>query len=157
MGGNGYRESVTAGALRVIAPLHFRVRQRKALGFLAALLLLFNAAVPYWHAAQKIQAWASAYADPEFRHEAQPYAELECHRLDGAAPDRRDSDRPPSKKQTCPLCKALLLFSPGAAPPALAFIPCAACAIAAVVPPQADLTAIAYAGEQARPRAPPLA
>ena len=87
--------------------------KRKALGFLATLLLLFNAAVPYWHAAQKVQAWASAYADPEARHEAQTYAELECHHLDGAAPEQRGSDQPPSKTQTCPLCKALAALFAG--------------------------------------------
>ncbi len=147
-----------ACVLHVMGLLHFSIRQTKALGFLATLLLLFNAAVPYWHAAQKVQAWASAYADPEARHEAQTYAELECHHLDGAAPEQRGSDQPPSKTQTCPLCKALLLFSPGAAPPAVAFLPRTAPAIAAAaIPPLAELMAAAHAGEQARPRAPPLA
>jgi hypothetical protein len=42
----------------------------KALGIIFAALLLLNAAAPYWHAAQKLQAWTSAYAGPEARHES---------------------------------------------------------------------------------------
>jgi len=132
-------------------------RQRKALSFLAAALLLLSAAVPYWHAAQKLQAWTSAYADPEARHQSPPSVALECHQTDSATPEQQDGDQAPANKQPCPLCQALQLFSPGTAPPAIAFIPCAPLSVAASLPRPAEPMVRSHHAGQAQPRAPPLA
>jgi hypothetical protein len=156
MGGNGYRQSKGARTLRAAISLRLLVRHQKALSFILAALLLLIAAVPYWHAAQKVQAWTSAYADPEARHEAVPSAALECHQ-DSAAPERKDGNQAPASKQPCPLCLALQLFSAGTAPPVIAFIPSAPHAVAALFPRPAEYKAAGYTGGQAQPRAPPLA
>jgi hypothetical protein len=154
---NGYRRGGRVSALRAAALLYILTRQRKALGFLAALLLLLNAAVPYWHAAQKIQAWTSAYADPEARHEAPLSLAFECHQENVAAPEQQDGKQAPASKLPCPLCQALQLFSPGTAPPAFAFLPSAPHAVAASLPRPAELRGTGHTAGQAQPRAPPLA
>jgi hypothetical protein len=157
MGGNGYRHSEVVHTPRAVASLRHLARQRKTLSFLAAALLLLSAAVPYWHAAQKLEAWTSAYADPEARHESLPSVELECHQTDGAAPEQQDGNRTPTDKRPCPLCQALQLFSPGTAAPAIAFIPCAPHSVAALLPRPAEPIARSHHAGQAQPRAPPLA
>jgi hypothetical protein len=157
MGRNGYRHCGGVHALRAVASLRHLPRQRKALSFLAAALLLLSAAVPYWHAAQKVQAWTSAYADPEVRHDVRPSVALECHQEDSAKPEQQDGNRTPANKQTCPLCQALQLFSPGATAPAIAFIPCAPHSVAASLPRPAEPMVRSHHAGQAQPRAPPLA
>jgi hypothetical protein len=157
MSRNGHWQSGRAGALRAFKLLCLLASQRKALSFFAALVLLFNAAVPYWHAAQKAQAWASAYRVPQAKHESLPSAELECHHRDGAAPAQTGNDQAPPDKQSCPLCKALQHLSPSIAPPVFVFIPCAPPAFAALVPSKVELKAARNIAEQGRPRAPPLA
>lgn len=156
MSRNGYRQGGGVGVLRAVTLLRLLVCHRKALSFIVAALLLLTAAVPYWHAAQKVQAWTSAYADPEARHEVLPSVALECHQ-DSAAPERQDGNQAPASKQPCPLCLALQLFSPGTAPPVIAFIPSAPPAVAALLPRPAEFKAAGYTGGQAQPRAPPLA
>jgi hypothetical protein len=143
--------------LRAAELLRLLASQRKALSFFAALLLLLNAAVPYWHAAQKAQAWASAYANPDVRHNAPKAAELECHRQDGAASEQKDNNQAPANKQSCPLCKALQHLSLGVAQPDFAFIPCAPPTFAILLPSKVELKAARDIAEQGRPRAPPLA
>ena len=157
MSKNGYGQGGGVGVLRAVALLCLLTRHRKALSFICAALLLLNAAVPYWHAGQKLQAWTSAYADPEARHESLPSVALECHQPDGAAPEQQDSNQAPASKRPCPLCQALQLFSPGAAPPVITFIPCAPHAVAALLPRPAELKAPGHNAGQAQPRAPPLA
>jgi hypothetical protein len=156
MGAKGHRHSRRARALRAAGQLRLWFCRRQTLSFLAAAVLLLNAAVPYWHAGQRLQAWASAYAEPQGKHDVS--AVLECHYDGGSVPGQQDSNQLPLQKQACPLCKALLLFSPGAAPPVMAFVPCAPLAAVALAAPAAvELVPAAYGGEQARPRAPPLA
>ena len=157
MGRNGHRHSGAGHLLRAVASLRHLARQRKTLSFLAAALLLLSAAVPYWHAAQKLQAWTSAYADPEARHQYPPSVALECHQTDSATPEQQDGDQAPANKQPCPLCQALQLFSPGTAPPAIAFIPCAPLSVAASLPRPAEPMVRSHHAGQAQPRAPPLA
>ena len=71
-------------------------------------LLLLNAAVPYWHAAQKLQAWTSAYADPEARHESLPSVALECHQPEWRRPGT-------ARRQPGPRQQAALSAMPGVA------------------------------------------
>jgi hypothetical protein len=130
-------------------------RRRKILSFLAVAVLLVNTAVPYWHAGQRLRAWATAYSELQAKHGAS--ADLECHHAAGAAAGQQDSSRLPIQKQTCPLCKALQLFSPGAAPPVLAFFPNAPIDAIALAAPEALPFTAGYEGEHARPRAPPAA
>jgi hypothetical protein len=157
MNRKGHRQAKKARVLRAAELLFAWFYRRHTLSFLAATVLLLNAAVPYWHAGQRLQAWASAYAEPQAKHDAMPSAELECHHGSSSVPEQKDSNQPPLQKQACPLCKALLLFSPGAAAPAMAFAPCAPPAAVALAAPPAEPTAAARAEGQARPRAPPLA
>ncbi len=157
MSRNGYGQGGGVGVLRAVTLLRLLFCHRKALSFIFAALLLLNAAVPYWHAGQKLQAWTSAYADPEARHESLPSVALECHQPNGAAPEQQDGNRAPADKRPCPLCQALQLFSPGAAPPVITFIPCAPHAIAALLPRPAEQKAPGYKAGQAQPRAPPSA
>jgi hypothetical protein len=157
MSKTGYGQGGGVGVLRAVTLLRRLLRHRKALSFIFAALLLLNAAVPYWHAGQKLQAWTSAYAAPEARHESLPSAALECHQPDGAAPQQQDGNRAPTDKRPCPLCQALQLFSPGTAPPAITFIPCAPHAVAALLPRPPEQKTPAYKAEQAQPRAPPSA
>jgi hypothetical protein len=149
----GYGQGGGVGVSRAVTLL----RHRKTLGFIFAALLLLNAAVPYWHAGQELQTWTSAYADPEARHESLPSVALECHQPDSAAPQQQDNNRAPADKRPCPLCQALQLFSPGTAPPAITFIPCAPNAIAALHPRPLEQKAPGFKAEQAQPRGPPSA
>ena len=142
--------------MRAVASLCGLTRKRKSLSLLAAVLLLLNAAVPYWHAAQKLQAETSAYADPEARQDSPAFGGAECHQ-DSAAQEQHGSRQAPASKRGCPLCQALQLFSPGAAPPVSAFIPCAPHAVAAALPRPAELKAPGHTAGQSQPRAPPLA
>ncbi len=157
MGKKGYGQAGRARAIRAAALLRLWACRRETAGFFAALVLLLNAAVPYWHAGQKLQAFASAFAEPHARHHIASFAKLECHQKAGGTSEKRGGDEAPPNKQSCPLCQALQFFSPGVAQPGLAFVPSAPPAFAALVPSQVELKAARFIAEQGRPRAPPLA
>jgi hypothetical protein len=144
-----------ACASRMTGLLCIRAGRRQTLGFLALLLLLLNAAVPYWHASQSLLSWGFAYAQPQAKHDAS--AQLECHHNSSGGPAQTDSAKGPLQKQGCPLCKALLLFSPGTASPGLAFVPCAPQAVIALVARPAERMTPSETRGKPRPRAPPFA
>ncbi len=151
MGRNGHRlagrrrASCAAGLLRPWASL------RDAVSLFAALLILTNAAVPYWHAAQKAQAWASAFANPAMADG------VECPLHNSGTGGQKGGGEAPLTKKPCPLCQALQLFSPGVTQPGFAFLPCGPLAVAAFIPHRVELKSSRETAEQGRPRAPPLA
>lgn len=157
MGKKGYRLTGRVRASRAIALLRLFACQREAVAFLAALILLVNAAVPYWHAAQMAEAGAAALAKQHAAHHAAMSAPAGCPLEHAGTAGQTGGDEAPLSKKPCPLCQALQLFSPGVAQPGFAFVPCAPHTVAALVPHQAELVVARYAGVQARPRAPPLA
>jgi hypothetical protein len=146
------------GRVRVIGAMP-RLRPlfgpKNAVSLFAAFVLLINAAVPYWHAAQKAQAWAAAFSEPAVKHQAAMAAGVECPLHDALGGEKKDDGG--ASKKPCPLCQALQLFSPGVAQPSFAFQPCAEPGIAAFVPHRIELGYGPAIPEQGRPRAPPLA
>jgi hypothetical protein len=128
-----------------------------AVSLFSALLILANAAVPYWHAAQKAQAWASAIAAPPAMRHAAMAAGVDCPLHNAGTGRQKDGDKAPASKKPCPLCQALQFFSPGVTRPGFAFLPCAPLAVAAFVPHRVELKTGQDIAEQGRPRAPPLA
>jgi hypothetical protein len=146
------------GRVRVISAMP-RLRaflgSKNAVSLVAAFVLLINAAVPYWHAAQRAQAWAAAFSEPALKHRAAMAAGVECPLHSALGGEKKDDGG--AGKKPCPLCQALQLFSPGVAQPSFAFLPCAAPALAAFLPPRIELGHSRAIPEQGRPRAPPLA
>ncbi len=157
MSRKGHGQGGRARAFCAADLLRLCAGQRKSLTFLAALVLLVNAAVPYWHAAQKLQVWTSAYAEPQAKHQAAMAAGVECPLHHAGTSEKKGTDEAPANKKPCPLCRALQLFSPGVALPGFALDACAPDAVAASVPHRTELKLARYTGEQARPRAPPIA
>jgi len=137
--------------------LRLRGTPRNAVILFAALVLLFNAAVPYWHAAQRAQAWALALADSDAKHKAALAGGEECPLHNAGTDGQKGGDEAPLSKKPCPLCQALQMFSPGLTQPGFLFVPSAPLAIAAFVPHRLELKSGRETAEQGRPRAPPLA
>lgn len=157
MGKNGHRVTGRRRAFCAAGLLRPWPSLRNAVNLFAALLILANAAVPYWHAAQKAQAFASALADPAANHNAAMAEGVECPLHNSGTSGQKDGDQTPHNKKPCPLCQALQLFSPGLTQPGFAFLPCAPLAVAAYIPHRVELKSGRETAEQGRPRAPPLA
>lgn len=148
-----------AGRKRVLRVTPFArplFRSKNAVSFFAAFVLLINAAVPYWHAGQKAQAWAAAAAS-EHAHHAAMQAGAECPLHAAGSAEKKGGEEAPPAGKLCPLCQALQLFSPGVAQPSFVFLPCDGPDIAAFVPQGTELRRGFEIPEQGRPRAPPLA
>ncbi len=157
MGKKGHRQIGRRRASCATGLLGLDASRRSAISLFAALLILTNAAVPYWHAAQKAQAWAAARTDPHAMHHAAMAAGIECPLHSVGTGGQKGSDEAPLSKKPCPLCQALQLFSPGTTQPGFVFLPCAPLAVAAFVPHRVELKAGHDILERGRPRAPPLA
>ncbi len=157
MGVNGHCQTARRGAKRAIALMRLRTGARNAVNLLSALVILINAAVPYWHAAQRMAVWAAASAEPQAKHHAAMAGGAECPMHQAGTSEQKGGDETPPTKKPCPLCQALQLFSPGVTQPSLAFLPCAPAAVAAFVPHRLELKSGRETAEQGRPRAPPLA
>lgn len=151
MGVRGHPQIGRRCAIRASGLLRLFPSGGETLGLFAAILILINAVVPYWHSAQKVQAWAAASA-----HAAMDAA-VECPLHVNGPEGQKDSGKAPIGEKPCPLCQALQLFSPGVAPPAFTFVPCASIEAAALVPSLAELKSGRLTREDGRPRAPPLA
>jgi hypothetical protein len=95
--------------------------RRHSLSLLAALVLLLSAAVPFWHAGQRLQSWGAAFAEPQSRHDAS--AHFDCHHQSSSGSAQTDGANGPLQKRSCPLCKALLLFPACVTAPEVAFVP----------------------------------
>ena len=156
MGVTVHRHAGRKRVIRAIRSLRLLIGPHNAVNFLAAFVLLINSAVPYWHAAQKAQAWALAFSEPAVKHQAALDGGVECpmHSIGGG--EKKGSEAPPGKKP-CPLCQALQLLSPGVTQPGFAYLPCAAPVKAAFLPHRVALQTGRQTQEQGRPRAPPLA
>lgn len=151
MGVRGHPQTGRRCAIRASGFLRLFPSGGETLGLFAAILILINAVVPYWHSAQKMQAWAAASAH------AATYGAVECSLHANGPEGQKDSGKAPNGEKPCPLCQALQLFSPGVAPLAFTFVPCASVEAAVPVPPLAELKSGRLTREDGRPRAPPLA
>jgi len=157
MGKKGRRHTGRRSACRAVGLLRLWGNPRNAIILFATVVLLFNAAVPYWHAAQRAQAWALALAEPAAKHHATLAGGVDCPLHNNGTGGQEGGDEAPLGKKPCPLCQALQLFSPGLAQPGFIVVPCAPPAVAAFVPHRLELKSGRETAEQGRPRAPPLA
>lgn len=130
---------------------------KHAISLFAAFIILLNAAVPYWHAAQRVQAWAAALSQPAAEHLPAMAGGVECPLHSAHAAHKQGSGEAPPRLKPCPLCQALQLFSPGVAQPSFAYLPCAQPSVAAFTAHRIELALSHEIPEQGRPRAPPLA
>ncbi len=96
----------------------FSAFPRNAVSLFAAVILLFGATVPSWHAANSLKAAAFDLAALQtiFGSEPEAFSASICHHDETGTPEAPADGPPLPGKTHCPLCLALQIFSPAVSP-----------------------------------------